>query len=72
MLTKLAAGLAVVALLGACERPADRETGAADRDRAGVDTMVQSSTVKDTTVVRADTNIDVDTVKQTDHRPDSQ
>ena len=70
MLTKLAAGLAVVALLGACERPADRETGAADR--SGTDTMVQSSTVRDTTVVRADTNIDVDTVKQTEHRPDSQ
>lgn len=71
MLTKLAAGLAVVALLGACQRPADRETGA-NLDRSGTDTMVQSSTVRDTTVVRADTNIDVDTVKQTEHRPDSQ
>jgi hypothetical protein len=67
MLTKLAAGLAVVAVLGACERPANRETGAADQDRTGMDTMVETSRVKDTTVVKADTDVDVDTVKQTDH-----
>jgi hypothetical protein len=71
MLTKLAAALAVVALLGGCNRPADRETGALDRDRSGTDTMVQSSRVKDTTVVKADTNIDVDTVKHTDHIKDN-
>jgi hypothetical protein len=67
MLTKLAAGLAVVAVLGACERPANRETGTADQDRTGMDTMVESSRIKDTTVVKADTNIDVDTVKKTDN-----
>ena len=33
--------------------------------------MVQSETVKDTTVVQADTSIDVDTVKQTDNIDDS-
>jgi hypothetical protein len=65
MLKQLAGILAVVALSGAC-READRETGAMD-DRAGVDTMVESETIKDTTVVEADTNIDVDTTKETDH-----
>jgi hypothetical protein len=67
MLTKLAAGLAVVAVLGACEPAANRETGAADRDRSGTDTMIESSTIKDTTVVQADTSIDVDTVEKTDN-----
>ena len=71
MVTKLAAGLAVLALVGGCNRPADRETGAADRDRSGTDTMIQSSRVKDTTVVKADTNIEVDTTKQTDHIKDN-
>ena len=68
----LGAGLVLVALLGGCTE-GDRETGAADGERSGVDTMVQSSTVKDTTIVTADTSIDVDTVKQTDHiKKDSQ
>ncbi len=63
---KLAAGLAILALLGGCKK-ADRDTGALDQDRAGVDTSVKSGTVKDTTVIKADTNIDVDTVSKTDH-----
>ena len=63
---KLAAGLAIVALLGGCKK-ADHDTGALRDDRAGVDTSVKSGTVKDTTVVKADTNIDVDTLKHTDH-----
>jgi hypothetical protein len=63
---KLVAILAVVALSGAC-KPADRDTGAVDNDRSGTDTVVNSETVKDTTVVQADTSIDVDTTKQTDH-----
>jgi hypothetical protein len=63
---KLAAGLAIVALLGGCKK-ADHDTGALNNDRAGMDTVVKSGTVKDTTVVKADTNIDVDTVKHTDH-----
>jgi hypothetical protein len=72
MRMQLAAGLAIVALLGGCKK-ADRDTGAVDNDRTGVDTMVKSGTVKDTTVVKADTNIDVDTVKHTDHiKKDSQ
>jgi hypothetical protein len=63
---KLAAGLAILALLGGCKK-ADRDTGALDQDRAGMDTTVKSGTVKDTTVIKADTNIDVDTVSKTDH-----
>ena len=68
MHTKLAATLAVIALLGGCNRKDEaRDTGALDRNRTGVDTMVKSSAVKDTTVIKADTNIDVDTLKKTDH-----
>jgi ABC-type uncharacterized transport system auxiliary subunit len=70
-MNKLAAALAVMALLGGCERRnADRDTGALDRDRSGADTLVKSSTIKDTTIVKADTSIDVDTVKKTDHIED--
>jgi ABC-type uncharacterized transport system auxiliary subunit len=66
MTTKLAAALAMLALLGGCQKR-DNDTGALDRDRAGVDTVVQSSSVKDTTIVKADTTIDVDTLKKTDN-----
>ena len=66
MNTKLAAALAVMALLGGCAKK-DSDTGAMRNDRAGVDTMVKSGTVKDTTVVKADTNVNVDTLKKTDH-----
>jgi len=51
--------MAGVALLAACDRRADRET-----TRSGVDTIITSSTVKDTTVVRSDTSVDVDTVRR--------
>lgn len=66
MHTKLAAALTVMALLGGCAKK-DADTGAMNNDRAGVDTIVKSDAVKDTTVVKADTNIDVDTLKKTDH-----
>ncbi|MEP6686771.1 MAG: hypothetical protein ABJC36_00390 [Gemmatimonadales bacterium] len=66
MTTKIAAALAMVALVGGCQKR-DADTGALDKDRAGVDTVIQSSSVKDTTVVRADTTIDVDTLKKTDN-----
>ncbi len=69
MRRQLAAGLVMVALLGAC-READRDTGALDEDRVGVDTIVESETVKDTAVVKADTSIDVDTLEKTDHIED--
>ncbi len=72
MTTKLAAALAVMALLGGCQKR-DTDTGALDKDRAGIDTVIQSNSVKDTTVLKADTTIDVDTLKQTDNikQPDS-
>jgi hypothetical protein len=55
-----------MALLGGCQKHGN-DTGALDKDRTGVDTVVQSGRVKDTTVVKSDTNIDVDTTKKTDH-----
>lgn len=64
---KLVAALAVVALLGACDRKADGDTGALDHDRSGLDTSIKSSSIKDTTIVKADTSIDVDTIKKTDN-----
>ena len=71
MTAKISAALALAAVvaMAGCEKR-DTDTGALDRDRAGVDTVVQSSTVKDTTVVRADTTIDVDTLKKTDNIDD--
>ena len=70
MRKQLAVTLAMVALAGAC-KPADRDTGAVDNDRSGTDTVVSSETVKDTTVIQADTSIDVDTTKKTDHAEDA-
>lgn len=56
------APLAAVALLVGCEARNDRDTGAMGRD-----TIITSERVKDTTIVTADTTIDVDTVSKTDH-----
>lgn len=66
---KLTAVLAFVALSVGC-READRDTGAVDNDRAGADTLIESETIRDTTIVTADTSIDVDTVKKTDNIED--
>lgn len=70
MRKQLAVLLAVVALSGAC-REAERDTGALDDDRMGRDTIVESEMVKDTTIVTADTSIDVDTVETTDNIEDA-
>ncbi len=74
LLTALVAG----ALLAACETKADRDTGAPDPetgavegDRSGTDTLIESERVKDTTVVEADTSIDVDTTEKTDNAPEN-
>jgi hypothetical protein len=61
-----------LALVAGCENRradtnVDNETGAAERDRTGIDTLIESERVKDTTVVRADTSIDVDTLDKTDN-----
>lgn len=66
MTTKLATALAMMALLGGCQKR-DADTGALDKDRAGVDTSIQTNSVKDTTIVKADTSIEVDTLKKTDN-----
>jgi hypothetical protein len=72
MRTKLIALTAAIVLLG-CNRPANRESGALDTARTGVDTSISSTRVKDTTVVKADTSVkvDVDTTKKTDHGKDA-
>jgi mannose-6-phosphate isomerase-like protein (cupin superfamily) len=54
----------VLTLLAACDRRHNDEA-----NRSGIDTVVRNSTVKDTTIVRADTSIDVDTLHKTSHIP---
>ena len=54
--------LGVLAVLVGCDRRHDQEA-----TRSGADTIIRSSTVKDTTIVRADTAVDVDTVSKTNH-----
>jgi uncharacterized lipoprotein NlpE involved in copper resistance len=67
MRTKLAAAIALLALVG-CNQRANRETGAAgDTTMSGTDTTIQSDRIKDTTVVQKDTSVDVDTTKKTDN-----
>ncbi len=66
MWKQVAAFLVIGALAGGC-READRDTGALDNERAGADTIIESETIRDTTIVTADTSIDVDTVEQTDN-----
>ena len=70
MQRRLTAVLALVVLSAGC-KAADRETGAADNERAGADTIIESETIRDTTIVTADTSIDVDTVKKTDNIDDA-
>lgn len=54
--------LAALAALAGCEAKNDRGTGAVGRD-----TTITSERVQDTTIVTADTSIDVDTVSKTDN-----
>jgi hypothetical protein len=66
------ATLFALALVTGCENRradtnVDNETGAAEGDRTGVDTLIETERVQDTTVVRADTSIDVDTLDKTDN-----
>ena len=69
MRTKLAAAIALLALVGCNQK--GRETGTAgDTTMAGTDTTIQSDRIKDTTIVKKDTTIDVDTTKKTDHIED--
>ena len=59
----LAIGIALS--LVACTKPANRETGAAERMSA--DTIVTKQQVQDTAVVRHDTNVTSDTIKKHGH-----
>jgi hypothetical protein len=45
--------------------------GSHDETVKGVDTLVNSTRVRDTTVVKSDTTVHTDTVKQTHHVPDA-
>jgi hypothetical protein len=56
------AAFGMLALLAGCDRRHDQEA-----TRSGTDTIIRSSTVKDTTVVQADTSVDVDTMSRTSH-----
>ncbi|MBA3316515.1 MAG: hypothetical protein H0T50_00285 [Gemmatimonadales bacterium] len=56
------ASIAVAVALTGCESRNDRETGDVGRD-----TTITSERVQDTTIVTADTSIDVDTVSTTDN-----
>ena len=53
----LLAGLALLVSLTACENRTDRDTGRVD----AADTSVTTRTTQDTTIVTADTSVDVDT-----------
>jgi hypothetical protein len=65
---KLVATLSTMAvLLAACDKPADRDTGAAYRQ--GSDTTVTKREMRDTTIVRHDTTISADTVRKHGTRP---
>jgi hypothetical protein len=70
MYIRMAALLSLALVAGCEDRRADTETAEADGDRAGIDTVITTDRIEDTTVIRADTTIDVDTVKATDHIKD--
>ena len=70
MYIRLAALLSIALVAGCENRRADTETAEADGERTGVDTVITTDRIQDTTVIRADTSIDVDTVKATDHIED--
>jgi mannose-6-phosphate isomerase-like protein (cupin superfamily) len=56
------AAFGVLALLTGCDRRHDQEV-----TRSGTDTIIRSATVKDTTIVHADTAVAVDTIHKTNH-----
>lgn len=70
MYLRMAALLSLALVAGCEDRRSDAETAEADGDRAGVDTVITTDRIEDTTVIRADTSIDVDTIKATDHIKD--
>ena len=63
-LASMIAAFGAIVISTACKN--DRDTTS-----KGVDTLVTTTKVRDTTVVKADTTIHVDTVKKTNHVPDA-
>jgi hypothetical protein len=58
---------AMVVVLAACEKPADRDTAAGYR--ASSDTMVTKREMHDTTIVRHDTTTSTDTLRKRGTKP---
>jgi hypothetical protein len=58
---------AMVVVLAACDKPADRDTAAGYR--ASSDTTVTKREMHDTTIVRHDTTISADTVRKHGTKP---
>jgi hypothetical protein len=65
-LASMVATVGAIVLSSAC-----KGDHAGDNTVKGVDTMVTSTKVRDTTVVKSDTTIHTDTVKKTDHAADA-
>ncbi|HEY2898524.1 MAG TPA: hypothetical protein VGJ12_15395 [Gemmatimonadaceae bacterium] len=65
-LASMVAAVGAIVISSACKND---HTG--DNTAKGVDTMVTSTKVRDTTVVKSDTTVHTDTVKKTDHIPDA-
>jgi hypothetical protein len=63
-LASMVAAIGVIVGSTACK-------GNHDETVKGVDTLVNTTKVRDTTVVKSDTTIHTDTVKQTHHVPDA-
>jgi len=63
-LASMVAAFGAIVAVNACKGDNERTT-------KGVDTMVTSTKVRDTTVVKSDTTVHVDTVKKTTHVPDA-
>ena len=63
-IASMVAAFGAIVTATACKNGGDNTT-------KGVDTMVTSTKVRDTTVVKSDTTIHTDTVKKTNHVPDA-
>ena len=63
-IASMVAAFGAIATVTACNKGGESTT-------KGVDTMVTSTKVRDTTVVKSDTTVHTDTVKKTNHVPDA-
>jgi hypothetical protein len=67
---KLLLAGALLAAVGCKRADTDADAGGADHTRSGTDTVVTTTPVRDTTIVKADTTVSVDTLRKTDNVPD--